>query len=361
MTKALSYDDVSIISRKISHQPTRNGDTSIEAFGLKLDMPVIASPMPDICEQVMAFELSSLGLLGIIHRFIPIELQIEYYKAAIRERNVYKEFSANSGGLSAKQGYAACAIGVTGDYQNRFKGLWEAGCRIFCLDTANGANAQVGDAIKWIYDNFSATNEKPYIIAGNVATREGFHYLAGYNVDAIRVGIAGGSVCETKTETGIYYPMISSIRECYLAKLDLKHVNAFENLNNRPPKYAKIPLLIADGGIRTPADMCKALIAGADMIMGGNMFAGSKETPGLVRRIDGKLFKEYKGAASFAVQKDFNGDDPDHVEGDETLVPYRGAISKVIKRFKAGLQSSMSYADANNLNEYQLNAELIEI
>ncbi len=88
---------------------------------------------------------------------------------------------------------------MTGDYRDRFARIVEAGCRIVCLDTANGAHEQVGHAVRWIREQDPAV----FLIAGNVATAETFRWLEDLGVDAIRVGIAGGSVCETRTETGV--------------------------------------------------------------------------------------------------------------------------------------------------------------
>ena len=226
--KAYSYADVSLVPRVISEREHRDSDTSTQCFGISISIPMIASPMPDVCNGELAHELWSLGAFGIIHRFQSIEKQVEEYEYATQ--GFIKQTSYNSTAI-VSQSFCGCAIGITDDWQERFKRLYEYGCRVFCLDVANGANVFVAKAIKWIRD-YEKNDQKPmqmtygkvgsvfinsnkiYLIAGNVATKEGYKFLADCGVDAVRVGIAGGSPCTTKTETGVYYPMVSSILEC---------------------------------------------------------------------------------------------------------------------------------------------------
>jgi IMP dehydrogenase len=120
-------------------------------------------------------------------------------------------------------------------------------------------------------------------------------------------------------------------------------------------------LLIADGGIRTPADMCKALALGADAVMMGGALAGTRESPGEVIVVDGKKYKILRGAASFGVQKENGNDEVEYNEGSEVLVEYKGSVEKVISRFAAGLRSSMSYHNARTLEEFRRNVKVVEV
>ena len=332
MNKALDYKDVSLVPRIVSTLNSRSeADTSVNFLGITLGLPVIAAPMPDVCDGSTAVELAKYGSFGIIHRFMSINQQVDQLKKFIHDSPI------------ALCKHVGCAIGIKGDYQERFEKLYEAGCRIFCLDTANGANINVEKAVKWIRDFESSVGEIIYIIAGNVATGDGYVYLADVGVDAVRVGIAGGAMCETKNETGIYMPMITAISECS---------------SQQKEGY---PLIIADGGIRTPGDVAKAIVAGADVVMAGGIFAGTEEAPGNVINNNGRLVKLYRGAASFSTQREFTDKDPDYVEGRESFVDYKGKISKVIKRYKNGLASSMSYMNARNLQQFVTNSHMIAI
>ncbi len=122
-----------------------------------------------------------------------------------------------------------------------------------------------------------------FVIAGNVATAEAFRWLEDRGADAIRVGIAGGSVCETRTETAVYAPTPHAVAEA--------------------AQVRRRALIIGDSGVRTPADMCKLLALGADLVMVGSALAGTREAPGRVIVVDGKKVKIMRGAASFSVQQ----------------------------------------------------------
>ena len=327
--KTYEYSDVSLSPKHVSTLKSRSeADTSISAFGQKYDIPIIAAPMPDVCDGDTAVSLIKEGAMPIIHRFMSIDDQV-------------KEFEKVKHNYTNKK--CACAIGVTGDYKERLSTLYKYGCRIFCLDTANGANVQVELAMKHIKNDYTDLGDRVYVIAGNIATKEGYIFLAELGVHAVRAGIGGGKVCTTRTETGVYVPMATVISECASVQKE------------------GYPLIIADGGIRTPSDVAKALALGADMVMIGSAFAGTEEAPGSVINDNGRLVKLYRGAASFGVQMEHTDNEPDYVEGKESFVEYKGKISKVIKRYRNGLRSSMSYMNARTLKEFRENCKIILI
>ena len=316
---SFGYDKICLIPRiKSSLESRDNADASVDFANIKLTSPLIASPMPDVCESDMAISLWSLGAFGIIHRFMSSEEQGKHYSKVL-------ENYANAG----------VAIGINGDWQERYEILSNLGCKIFCIDVANGFSKNIEFVI-----NYLKEDQENFIIAGNVASKEGFNFLADLGVDAIRVGIAGGKVCSTKNETGVLSPMASTIIE----------ISEFKKENNLKA------LIIADGGIKQPADFCKALALGADIVMAGGIFAGTDEAPGnVIKDNSGKMHKLFRGAASFSTQKYLAGKKPTYVEGIETFVDYAGPVKNVIERFNRGLKSSMSYFNAFNLSEYKEN------
>jgi IMP dehydrogenase len=314
---AFDYEHLTLVPRVASTLPHRADARPELGFGpVRLDLPLIGSPMPDVCGMEMCRALAQEGALGILHRFQSIENQ----------RREFAQIGTGSG---------AAAIGVTGEYQQRFQALYDAGCRVFCLDTANGAHTQVERALTWIRGEASDV----FLIAGNVASAEAFTWLEERGADAIRVGIAGGSVCETRTETGVYVPTPYAVAEAASVR---RHA-----------------LIIGDSGVREPADFCKLLALGADAVMVGSALAGTAEAPGRIIMMEGKKYKIMRGAASFSVQQDAGNQSPEYVEGAETMVLYRGTVTNVLRRYQAGLQSSMSYMNARTLDEYRRNATFL--
>ena len=319
MDRALTYDDIHLVPKQKSTIRHRSEvDTSTKFCSANLDIPIIAAPMPDVCNGEMASILSGLGALGIIHRFQTIQNRVIEYNYAI------------AAGMTPER--IGVAIGLD---EAKNIDLFPSN-QIFCIDIANGFSSSIEELVSFIKSEYPGI----FIIAGNVASPEGYKFLADLGVHAVRVGIAGGSVCETRNETGVYYPMASCVMEIVASK----------TMVDNPP------LIIADGGIRKPADMCKALALGADAVMCGSIFAGTSESPGEVIKHNGQLVKLYRGAASFSVQQQHKNETPEYNEGNETLVPYKGHVRKVIQRYKAGLQSSMSYMNARNLDEFRKNA-----
>jgi IMP dehydrogenase len=148
-------------------------------------------------------------------------------------------------------------------------------------------------------------------------------------------------VCETRTETGVFVPTPYAVAEA--------------------ARVRRRALIIGDSGVRTPADLCKLLALGADCVMVGSALAGTGEAPGRVIVVEGKKYKIMRGAASFSVQQQAGRDDPEYVEGAETLVLYKGRVSGVIGRYMAGLRSSMSYMDARDLREYRANVDFVRL
>jgi IMP dehydrogenase len=319
---AFDYDNLTLAPRVVSTLTHRADAAPGVRFGCAaLEIPLIGSPMPDVCGTDMCRALGNSGALGVLHRFQPIEEQVAGYRAAVQEM--------------VEGAQSAAAIGVTGDYQARFTALYATGCRIFCLDTANGAHEQSRRALEWV----RSQAKDMFVMAGNVATAEAFRWLEDHGADAIRVGIAGGSVCETRTETGVFVPTPYAVAEAASVR--------------------QSALIVGDSGVRSPADACKLLALGADAVMVGSVLAGTREAPGRVLVVDGKKHKIMRGAASFSVQEEHGNHDPEYVEGAETIVPYKGGVADVLDRYLAGIRSSMSYLNAKNLTEYRGHASFL--
>ncbi|MCX6158365.1 MAG: guanosine monophosphate reductase [Ignavibacteriae bacterium] len=322
---SLTYDDVSLLPNQISELEHRSDcDTSVDFCGIKLSVPIIASPMNTVCGGRMAKALSELGTLGILHRFNSAEEQVAEFK---------------DNGFESSE-YFSAAIGISEHTEiSRLKVLADYGVKIYCIDIANGGSKMIERFLKSIRPTVDEYKLK--IIAGNVASSETTKFLINLGVDAIRVGIGNGAMCSTSIKSGIGIGQVDAIVRALSARDDLR-------------SSVKI---IADGGISTPGAMCKAIALGCDAVMFGRVLAGTDEAPGEVLKYNNQRWKKYCGSASFAVKQE----NKNYIEGEESLVPYKGAVKKLIKEYKEGLQSSMSYLNSKDISEYQKRATFVRL
>jgi len=330
---ALTYDDVLLVPQRSAIRSRSQVSVASQLTrDIPLPTPVIAANMDTVCGWEMAATMANLGAVGIIHRFLPIEGQ----QAAVR-----KAFEASAGGT------IGAAIGTDHDMIERTLACAEAGASVVVLDIAHGHAEHAIDGIKRLKDQAPDMQ----VIAGNVATAEGALDLAQAGADAVKVGVGPGGVCTTRLVAGVGVPQLTAVSDA---------VNA----------DCGVPI-IADGGIRASGDIAKALAVGADSVMIGSMFAGTKEAPGEVEQTERGLFKRVRGMASReaaerrAARAGQELDDEyfEHraAEGVEGLVPYRGSVRMVVNELMAGLKSSMSYSNAASLAEFRERARLVRI
>jgi IMP dehydrogenase len=229
------------------------------------------------------------------------------------------------------------AVGVSESDIERAKRLVSCGANIILIDVAHGHHINVKKMIKSLRETLPS---KVDIIAGNISTEESAIDLCDWGVDGLRVGIGGGSLCTTRIQTGHGVPNITSIIDCV--------------------KGSKVPVM-ADGGIRSSGDIAKALSIGADCVMLGSLLAGTKESPGkIITKGDGILCKKYRGSASLET-KSSHGQSIKHVEGESTLIPYKGSVDIVIEKLTDGVKSALSYSGSSNIKTFQLKSEIVEI
>lgn len=230
------------------------------------------------------------------------------------------------------------AIGATKDYLERAEVLVAAGVDFLVMDVAHAHSAVVWKAVS----EFRAKFGDFPIVVGNVATYEGAKFLADMGVDGIKVGIGSGKGCLTRLETGAGVPQLQAIRESYLAC------------------KGKIPI-IADGGIRRGHHISLALLAGANTVMLGSMFAGTDETPGEKILTKGKWYKHYRGMTSpQAILESVENDEVSEAlstpaEGQQTEVECVGSVVDIIARISGHLRSAVSYAGGRTLAEARRN------
>lgn len=330
MIKALTYDDIQIVPQysEINTRSRISLRTKLSR-NFELVVPYVASPMDTVCESAMAIKLMKLGAVGCIHRFMSIEDQtLEVSKVLDSITNTDRRLWNGPIPIMA-------SVGVSSTDLNRALTLIEAGCNVIVIDVAHGHHLKVKYMIQAIKDMFA---EGVDVIAGNIVTKEAAFDLVEWGADGLRVGIGGGSLCTTRLQTGHGLPNVLAIQIC---------VNA------------DVPVM-ADGGIKTSGDIAKAMALGADCVMLGSMFAGTKESPGKVIEKGPNLYKRYRGSASLEI-KSAHGQEERNVEGEATIVPFKGGVKYIVKRLNEGLRSALSYSGAANIQAYQAKADIVEI
>jgi len=341
MPLCLSFDDVMITPRHSTIKSRSEPNTKTKIGTISVDIPIISSPMDTVTESAMALAMATAGGMGIIHRFMEPAKQANMLGATLTRVD---ETFLHGDSIYNSYGKIGVAIGTGESELERFRIILDKCGRdrvvTVAIDVANGFSSYMKEMIERVRD---LGGERINIIAGNVATGDGYNYLSNAGANAVRVGLGGGSICKTRIQTGIGIPTLSSVMDC----------SRWRGAN------MKSASIIADGGIRYPGDLAKSIAAGSDAIMVGRIIAASYEAPGDIE--DG--YKVYRGMASEEVQIEKRGGlKPDTcAEGVSTRLKVTGSVSKVLEEFRGGLVSSMTYVDARNLEEFRLNTSFVRI
>jgi len=147
---------------------------------------------------------------------------------------------------------------------------------------------------------------------------------ASYNIEGV---IVHNSACTTYPTTGFgsRNKQASVIRSC--SKITRKDI-------------------IADGGIKNPADITKSLVMGANMVMIGGMLSAFIDSPGATIEHNHILYKEFYGSAS-----ERNGKKSNRIEGKHKLLELKDMyLIDYLKYLEETLQSSISYGGGKDLS-----------
>ena len=321
----LSYGDVLLVPKRSPVDSRDDVDlTTTLTPSVRLDTPLVSAPMDTVTEAGMAIALGRAGGFGVVHRFLtPDEQagQVEQVTAAGQQ--------------------VGAAVGINEDYVARSAALVDAGVDALVVDVAHGHLERALDAVATLTAEFPDTD----LVAGNVATPEGVEDLAAAGADCVKVGIGPGSHCTTRKVAGAGVPQLTAVDDCAAVAEELGLT------------------ICADGGIRTSGDAVKALLAGADTVMLGSLFAGTDEAPGVIVEVDGTRYKRSRGMATTAAaeDRDDKGTEVDADEGVEALTPYKGPVATVAEEFCAGIRSGLSYCGGHTIPAAREKAEFIRV
>lgn len=206
-----------------------------------------------------------------------------------------------------------------------------------CFDVANGHTEDNMLIAKEIKDRLP---DNIKMIYGNLANPHAIQRMADldFKPEFVKIGIGSGSVCTTRLKTGIGVPQATL-------------VDQFKEYTTLNLAHGWKPKIISDGGCRTPADLVKAYVLGADMVMLGGMLAFHNEglEEGRGRCDDGPMY--HFGNSS----EKANGYDPSKdyrtVEGKVVSGSCRGPVDNTIKDILGGIRSACTYLNCNSIND----------
>ncbi len=343
MKRGLTYDDILLVPKysEVKSRSIINTNTLVSRrYGLL--KPLVASCMDTVCEYKMAIKMVELGGVGCIHRFMTIDEQCEQVSKVVEYINNYHMYEHwgvmyDDWHSEIKEIPVMAAIGVNDVDIDRAIRLVLSGVNIILIDVAHGHHINVKNMIRKLREVLPTSVD---IIAGNISTKESAEDLCEWGADGLRVGIGGGSLCTTRIQTGHGVPNVTSIIDCV--------------------EGSSVPVM-ADGGIRNSGDISKALSVGADCVMLGSLLAGTKESPGkIVEKGNGSLYKRYRGSASLET-KSAHKQSTKHIEGESTMIPFKGSVEYIIDNLNDGLKSALSYSGSKDIKDFHLKSEVMEI
>lgn len=305
-----SYDNITLKPNHSSLKSRSEADTSINFLGKKFKLPIIPANMEDVIDRSIATFLSNNEYFYIYHRFGKYGNGDPVHSFIANANNYNWKLISSSIGVGEK------SLIILDDIRND-----DYRVDVWTIDVAHADHENVKPVISFIKRNFQSSK----IIAGNVATSDGYKFLCDLGVDAVKVGIGGGSICTTKHKTGFHVPTAYAIWDCAT------------NGDRDVP-------IIADGGAKHYGDIAKALVLGADMVMSGRWFAECLDSPAQISH--GK--KIYRGSTSYESKGHNN-----HIEGQTIEISQGCSYAERLAEITQALQSSISYAGGTDLSAFR--------
>lgn len=319
----LSFDDVLLVPQHSKVKSRSDIDLSTQLGNkLRLSIPILSSNMDTVTNDRMAIAIGECGGAGVLHRFAE-RYHVDRWIDMCRHAGVP-------------------VIASKGIDEKSFSEIVYSKGSVFdavCIDVAHADNSHVIEFIRRVRAECPDLD----IIAGNVSYGDAALRLIEAGANIIKVGIGPGSVCSTRIVTGHGVPQLEAILDTATTLALSEHKNV---------------KIIADGGMRHPGDIAKALAAGAHAVMLGSMLAGTDEAPGNIIMEGGRPYKTYRGMASFNAQIESGRTRP-RVEGISAKIPYKGPVRPILQNIDDGIRSAFSYSGAMNLQEFHENSRFI--
>jgi GMP reductase len=329
----LDFEDVLLTPQRSQLTSRSQVDLQVDFFDTKV-VPIIAANMEGVGTFEMAKSLAEHGMMTALVKHYSLDELLEFYN----ENPLIAPLTIYSMGMTDKD------LQKFKFFHKRLEDDDITGPKSVCVDVANGYTRQFED----FCSAFAEEHPEYVLIAGNIVTPEQTDRLIECGVDVVKIGIGPGSVCTTRTMTGVGYPQLSAVMECSEAARDAGGT------------------LISDGGCTNPGDIVKAFAAGADLVMLGGMLAGHVEsgiTPTMPMDGPPQTYIEFSGMASKKMQDKYNGGIAEYrsSEGTTIRVPYRGHVQGTLKHILGGLRSAATYIGAESISEFHRRGKFIRV
>tara|TARA_Y100001933_G_scaffold252501_1_gene291563 strand:+ start:619 stop:1596 length:978 start_codon:yes stop_codon:yes gene_type:complete len=315
----LKYSDIDLVPNYSEVYSRVDCSTETTLCDKKFKLPIIPANMKSVIDMHLARWMSENDYFYIMHRF--------------------DSHLADDIGLANSEDWKTISFSVGVKMQDKIHVMnigKSSNLRVdfLTIDIAHGHC----DRMKAMIEHIKKWLPETKIIAGNVATDQAVRDLSDWGADVVKVGIGQGSPCTTKDKTGFTMPMFSCTQKC----------SGLYSGDFVEGSEKKIPI-IADGGIKCNGDIAKAIVAGANMVMAGGLFAACTDSPAVPSTINDVPHKAYFGSAS-AENKGHNN----NVEGKLTNISCNNmTYEQKLNEITQDLQSSISYAGGNNLESLQ--------
>ena len=331
MKTLYSYKDI-VLTPDYSEVRSRSDlDVGVHFLGRKFKSVAMPANMMCTIDFDMAVNLSEDEYFYVLHRFYTRSRVLDWIRRNQELRTI------------------SISVGVKTDDYHFIDEIVNSGLRVdyITIDIAFGHSILMRQMLEYI----KIVLPDVKVIAGNISTRKAANALKAWGADAVKIGLSMGKSCTTYNCTGVGSPMFSAVYEAY----NNRDINDDPYRNN---DVLNIPI-IADGQVREVGDICKALVAGATMVMIGSEFAKCEDSPAKdVKRLEDptagiySYHKEFFGSAS----KKTKGHS-DHIEGTTVLLPMRSeTYAEYFDLINEGVSSCMSYAGVKDTEHMTLMA-----
>jgi GMP reductase len=327
MNKSLNYKDIHLIPNYSELKSRSQADTFVDWGRFTFKLPIVPANMASCISYEKATWLANNGYFYIMHRFYDYDEILNW----MRRMNKCKDLLP----------FISISVGIKKRDVEMLETIINERLRLdfVTVDVAHGDHLEALEMLKYLKQLKRLLYPELFIIGGNIATTDAYLRMMPY-VDAVKVGIACGASCITYNKTGFASPMFSTVKAIAEERSELG-ISDYDIL----PK--PLPLIIADGGIESNGDIAKALVAGADMVMGGSMFARCIDSPAMIDPTD-PTRKLYFGSASA-----MNGNRK-NIEGKTISMPMNGmTYEQLMLEVHQDLTSAISYAGGNDLTAFE--------